>query len=65
MKTADIKNDNGYVVYLYINNDLFGTVDVRNKSIHYAEDVVENWQNGILTEDNQHIQNKKTKLFTS
>lgn len=65
MKTADIKNDNGYVVYLYINNDLFGTVDVRNKSIHYAEDVVENWQNGILTEDNQHIKNKKTKLFTS
>jgi hypothetical protein len=65
MKTADIKNENGYVVYLYINNDLFGTVDVRNKSIHYAEDVVENWQNGILTEDNQHIKNKKTKLFTS
>jgi len=65
MKTADIKNDNGYVVYLYINNDLFGTVDVRDKSIHYAEDVVENWQNGILTEDNQHIKNKKTKLFTS
>ena len=65
MKTADIKNDNGYVVYLYINNDLFGTVDVRNKSIHYAENVVENWQNGILTEDNPHIENKKTKLFTS
>ena len=63
-KTAEIKNESGHVVYLYINDGLFGTVSVRDKSLHYAQDIVENWQNGILTEDNEHIENKKTKLFT-
>ena len=55
MKTAKIVNDNGFVVELYEDNTLFGIVDVRNHSEYYANDVVENWQNGILSKDNKHI----------
>ena len=44
-----------YMVELYINDNHHGTMDVRDKSIHYANDVVENWENGILGEDNEHI----------
>jgi hypothetical protein len=44
-----------YMVELYINDNHYGTMDVRDKSIHYANDVVENWENGILGEDNEHI----------
>ena len=54
-KTAKIINDNGFVVELYENDTLFGIVDVRNHSEYYANDVVENWQNGILSKDNKHI----------
>ena len=54
-KKAEIIEDNGYVVLLWKNYEQFGTVDVRDKSIHYANDVCENWERGILTEDNEHI----------
>ena len=57
MRTAEITNHDGtgYMVQLMDNGNLFGTIDVRSKSIHYAKDVVENWENGILKKDNQHI----------
>ena len=55
IKKAEVVEDNGFVVHLWKNYEQFGTVDVRNKSIHYANDVVENWENGILREDNEHI----------
>ena len=57
MRTAEITNHDGtgYMVQLSIDNKHFGTIDVRDKSIHYANDVVENWQNGILSKDNKHI----------
>ncbi len=55
MKTAKIVNDNGFIVELYENDILFGTVDVKDHSEYYANDVVENWQNGVLTKDNKHI----------
>ena len=54
-KKAEIVEDNGYIVHLFKNYESFGTVDVRDKSIHYANDVCENWVNGILAEDNEHI----------
>tara|TARA_X000000950_G_scaffold272835_1_gene355918 strand:+ start:902 stop:1132 length:231 start_codon:yes stop_codon:yes gene_type:complete len=54
-KKAEIVDDNGYVVYLWKNYEQFGTIDVRDKSIHYANDVCENWVQGILTEDNEYI----------
>jgi len=54
-KKAEIVEDNGYVVYLWKNYKQFGTVDVRDKSIHYANDVCKNWETGILKEDNEHI----------
>lgn len=44
-----------YMVELYINKQHYGTMDVRHKSIYYAKDVVENWENGILGENNEHI----------
>ena len=55
IKKAEVVEDNGFVVHLWRNYEQFGTVDVRDKSIHYANDVVENWENGILREDNEHI----------
>lgn len=54
-KKAEVVEDNGYVVYLWKNYEQFGTVDVRDKSIHYANDVCENWESGILTEENEYI----------
>ena len=55
IKKAEIVEDNGFVVHLWRNYEQFGTVDVRDKSIHYANDVCENWENGILKEDNEYI----------
>ena len=54
-KKAEVVEDNGFVVHLWKNYEQFGTVDVRDKSIHYANDVCENWENGILREDNEYI----------
>ena len=54
-KKAEVVEDNGFVVHLFKNYEPFGTVDVRNKSIHYANDVCENWELDILKEDNEHI----------
>ncbi len=47
------------LVDLYIDGELFGTIDVSKHSSHYANDVVENWQNGILGEGNEHIRKSK------
>jgi len=66
MKTAQIKaypnNDNGsagpdvrYKVKLFKDKEYFGLVDTSDKSYHYAKDVTENWETGILGEDNEHI----------
>jgi len=54
-KKAEIVDENGFVVHLFKMHQPFGTVDVKDKSIHYANDVCENWVNGILKEDNEHI----------
>ena len=54
-KKAEIVEDNGYVVHLFKNYEPFGTVDVRDKSLHNANDVCENWETGILKESNEHI----------
>ena len=66
MKTAEIKRvpnlssgsrgpDTLYFVELYIDNNYVGKIDATKHSIHYANDIVENWENGILTETNKHI----------
>ena len=64
MRTAEITNHDGtgYIVQLSDNGNLFGTIDVRGKSIHYANDVVENWENGILKKDNQYIKRTSSSL---
>lgn len=56
-KTAEIVNIDGagYIVHLMKDGEAFGKIDVRDKSIHYAQDVAENWENGILREDNEYI----------
>jgi hypothetical protein len=66
VKSAEIKaipyNGNGsagpdvkYKVKLFKDKEYFGLVDTSTKSYHYAKDVVENWETGILGEDNEHI----------
>jgi hypothetical protein len=57
MRTAEIVNidGTGYIVHLLKNGNAFGKIDVRDKSIHYAQDVAENWENGILRDDNEYI----------
>ena len=54
-KAEVVDNSDGFVVQLFKNYEPFGTVDVRDKSIHYANEVCENWETGILKEDNTHI----------
>lgn len=44
-----------YFVELYKDGDYIGKIDVSEKSIYYRQDVVENWENGILGEDNEYI----------
>ena len=49
MREAFIKNVNGmYVVDLYLNNALVESRELPGKSIYYAEDVKENWENGLI-----------------
>jgi hypothetical protein len=45
-----------FYVDLYKDKDLFGMVDAKGHSRHYAEDIAENWENGILGDDNEYIQ---------
>jgi hypothetical protein len=57
MRDAEICEDsNGFYVDLYKNGKLFGTVNVREHSVYYAQNVVENWEQGVLQEDNTHIE---------
>ena len=69
MKKAEIRRipnymdtrgpDTLYFVNLYKDNEYFGTINTTNKSIRYADDVVENWEKGILGEDNEYIEKFK------
>ena len=40
--------DMTYTVDLYENNKLIESRQLPNKSLYYAEDVAENWENGII-----------------
>ena len=56
-RTAEIVNIDGigYIVHLLEDGNAFGKIYVRDKSVHYAQDVAENWENGILGKDNEYI----------
>lgn len=41
-----------YVVDLYENNKLIESRHLPDKSLYYAEDVMENWENGIIQIEN-------------
>jgi len=57
MKDAEIFDDEeGLRVALYIDGELFGTVNMAGHSIVYAQETVVNWETGILKEDNPHIE---------
>lgn len=43
-----IKTESGYMVELYEKSRYIRTVDVRDKSLSYAEDTAENWTLGVL-----------------
>lgn len=65
MRTAEIRSEPNwtasagpdvfYFVELYKDGDYIGKIDVSEKSSYYRQDVIENWENGILGEDNEHI----------
>jgi len=44
-----------FVVDLFKNKDKIGFIELPGKSKYYAEDVVENWETGIIKENNEHI----------
>ena len=56
MRKAEIANvsflrggtEDMFCVYLYEDDVLMEIRPLKGKSIHYAEDVVENWENGII-----------------
>ena len=43
-------DDEGYFVEVYFQGWPVRQIDVREHSIHYAEDTAENWVNGIIEE---------------
>ena len=47
-KTITRETDYSTVVVLYENDIKVGEVDVTDKSIHWTESVIENWEVGIL-----------------
>lgn len=55
MKTAQVVNDNGYIVNLFKDDELFGYVELKNHSKYYADEVADNWLNGTLQENNEFI----------
>jgi len=44
-----------FVVDLFKNKDKIGVIELPGKSKYYADDVVENWETGIIKENNEHI----------
>lgn len=46
--TLTKETDYSVVVVLYENNVKMGEVDCTNKSIHWVNSVIENWEDGIL-----------------
>ena len=52
-RKAEIRKENTeeceyYVVDLFLNNTLVESRELQGKSIYYANDVAENWMNGII-----------------
>ena len=47
--------DTTYVIDLFEDDTLKESREVPGKSIHYAEDVAENWETGIIKSTNEHI----------
>lgn len=41
-----------YCVYLYENDELKEVRPLEGKSIYYAQDVAENWENGLIKLEN-------------
>ena len=57
MKDAEIfDGEEGLRVALYIDGELYGTIDMASHSIGYAQEAVINWETGILKDDNPYIE---------
>lgn len=48
MDNSAVQGDSMYVVHLYENEKLVQTRELPGKSLHYAEDLAENWETGII-----------------
>lgn len=44
------RDDEGYFVEVYQHGEPVRQIDVREHSIHYAEDAADNWVSGIIKE---------------
>lgn len=50
-RSAKVYQDHeGYFVELYQDGEAIRQVDVRDHSIHYANDVADNWNSGLIKE---------------
>lgn len=48
MDNVAVQGDSMYVVHLYENDKLIETRQLPGKSLHYAEDLAENWESGLI-----------------
>lgn len=48
MDRVDVPGDSMYVVHLYEDSKLVQTRELPGKSLHYAEDLAENWETGVI-----------------
>jgi len=56
MRTAENVYEGGnFIVVLKKDGEKIGHINIEGKSRYYVEDVIKNWEIGILKEDNEHI----------
>lgn len=49
-----LQDDDRYV-YLVEDDTIIGMILVNNKTTRYIDDLIENWETGVLKKDNPHI----------
>lgn len=47
-RKAEVRIDQIFTVDLYENDELVASIKLPNNSIHYAQDVAENWKEGLI-----------------
>lgn len=55
MRTAQYAND---TVYLYEDTTYIGYIEVKQRSMYYVKDIIENWEKYIIKPDNPNIKHE-------